>query len=730
MSRYTNPHIVKLLRRLSIYLSLGIIVIGLSVLTGWLFNITLLKGISSDYIPTKPNTAITFIFCGMALLLQHNKPSKQSISLTILGKCIAIVITLYSAFTLSEYITGYDFSIDQLFIRELPSYYVVFAPGRPSPITTINFLLIGTCLLLIDIKPMNLIVQIIAAVIGTIGLLVVTGLTYNTSLYTSSQLIPYIYASIQASICFILFSLSFLFMRCSKGFMVIFISDTSGGAVARRLIPVVVVIPFIFSYFRILGERHGLFDIVTGIALISILITAIYIFLIIVTSTLLMRADIKRKMTDEKLHKSYADIEDLYNNAPCGYHSLDENGVFIHINSTELQWLKYTYNEVIGKKFTDFLTPDSINTFHESFPRFIKRGHVENIEYELVRKDGSIIHVLLNSTAVKNKEDEFVMSRSTLYDITDRKRTEQALRESEERFHKAMDTAPIGMAIIAIDGKFIQVNQSLCQILGYSKNELENMNFNAITNHADSADDQDKRNQLLQGSINSYHIEKRYSRKNGGQIWIQLTVSLLRDSVTNSPLYFITQIEDITERKFSLEKIRQLAYHDTLTNLPNRRLLLDHLHHDIAMAQRHQHTLAVMFLDLDKFKLINDSLGHDVGDELLKAVALRLSSLLRKEDTVARLSGDEFVIILTELVDAHDASIVATKILNVMKNRFLIHGHDFTIGVSIGIAIYPRDGASPMVLIKKADSAMYASKESGRNQFKYYQMIEKGNQHQ
>jgi len=721
VSKHSNSPIARRLRLTSITLSIGMIVIGISVIVGWLFDITFLKSVSSSYIPTKPNSAIAFIISSMALLLQYSQPDEQPLSMTITGKLIGAMLTIFALLTLIEHVSGYNFAIDQIFIQETSSYQIAFAPGRPTPFTTLIFMMIGLTLIMLDLRGLNFLVQILASLIGVAGLMVITGLTYNTSLYANSQLIPYIYASIQTSICFILFSLALLFMRCTEGFMVLFISDTSGGIVARRLIPIVVIIPLIFSYFRIAGEQHGLFDIVTGIALISILITAIYIFLIILTSTMLMRMDIKRKLTDEKLRKSYSEIEDLYNNAPCGYHSIDENAVFIHINSTELQWLGYSYDEVIGKKFTDFLTPNSLDHFHKNFRRFLKRGHVENIEFELVRKDGSIIYVLLNSTAIKNHEGKFIMSRSTLYDITDRKRTEQALRESEDRFHKAMDTAPIGMAIVSLKGVFIEVNQSLCQILGYSKDELEKMKFQDISNPEDLALDLEMRNLLIRGSIPSYHFEKRYMRKNGKPIWVQMTVSLLRDSVNNQPLYFITQIEDISERKVSEEKIRELAYHDTLTNLPNRRLLLDRLHHDISMARRHHHILAVMFLDLDKFKVINDRLGHDVGDELLKAVAIRLSSILRKEDTVARLSGDEFVIVLTELTNPDDASIVANKILHTIGNHFLIHGHDFSIGVSIGISIYPRDGLTAMALIKNADSAMYASKESGRNRFRYYQ---------
>jgi PAS domain S-box-containing protein len=153
----------------------------------------------------------------------------------------------------------------------------------------------------------------------------------------------------------------------------------------------------------------------------------------------------ERKQAEEALRKSSEEIHDLYNNAPCGYHSIDENGTFVRINDTELKWLGYTRDEVIGKKkFSDFLTAESIRTFQENFLLFKERGWLRELEFQLIRKDGTTLPVLLNATAIRDAAGRFVMSRSTLFDISDRKRTEEALRESEERFHQAFENAAIG----------------------------------------------------------------------------------------------------------------------------------------------------------------------------------------------------------------------------------------------------------------------------------------------
>lgn len=428
----------------------------------------------------------------------------------------------------------------------------------------------------------------------------------------------------------------------------------------------------------------------------------------------------ERKKAEDEIRRAATEIEDLYNRAPCGYHSLDANGVIVRINDTELQWLGYARDEVVEKlKFSDLVTSASLRTFQRNFPQFLERGWVQDLEFDLVRKDGSVFTALLNATAIYDASGHYLMSRSTLFDITERKLMEKTLQESEERFRGILEHAPIGMATVSLSGKFLQANRALCEIVGYSKEELEGLTFQAIT-HPDDLDlDLANAQRLLNGEIQSYQMEKRYIRKNGEVVWIQLTGSILRSG--EAPRYFIAQIEDITERKRSQEQIRQLAYYDTLTNLPNRRLLLDRMHHALSQAKHHGRSMAIMFLDLDHFKQINDTLGHDVGDELLKVVAKRLSTCIRSGDTVSRQGGDEFVIILEEVAHSQDAALVAEKTIKTLSEPVIVREHELHITTSIGIAIYPVNGTDDVLeLMKKADMAMYSAKEAGRNQFRFY----------
>ncbi len=308
--------------------------------------------------------------------------------------------------------------------------------------------------------------------------------------------------------------------------------------------------------------------------------------------------------------------------------------------------------------------------------------------------------------------------------VKERNEAYEIVRDSEKRFRNILENAPIGMAVVSLEGHFTLVNHALCSIVGYEKAELEALSFQEITHPDDLSADFSNIQRLLNETATSYQLEKRYLRKNGDIVWVQLTRFVQRDS-GGSPLYFIVQIEDISERLRNQEQIKQLAYFDALTNLPNRRLLMDRLNHALAQAKRFKRSMAVMYLDLDNFKQINDTLGHDYGDELLKVVAERLLTCVRSVDTVCRQGGDEFIIALGEIANPQDSTIVAEKIIKVINQPVHIKGSMLQVTTSIGIAVYPGNSAAEAIeLMKKADLAMYEVKKRGRNGFSVYQTSE------
>ncbi|WP_251827729.1 GGDEF domain-containing response regulator [Methylovulum psychrotolerans] len=306
-------------------------------------------------------------------------------------------------------------------------------------------------------------------------------------------------------------------------------------------------------------------------------------------------------------------------------------------------------------------------------------------------------------------------------DITERRQIENLLRESEERFHSAFELAAIGMALVAVDGGFLQVNGSLCKIFGYSEEELLNADLQMLTRD----DDYHKTlvqhlRQLLSDALPSFQIEVECYHKNvGKRIWNLLSASLVRNAA-NDAQYFIVQIQDITDRKHAEQQLIYIANHDPLTGLLNRSQFHNHLTQTLASAQRYGTKVALMFLDLDRFKLINDTLGHRLGDLLLQEVSNRLKATVRPNDILARLGGDEFIMLLSNIHLIDDIARIAQRTIETLTQPFTIEGNDIVVTASIGISVYPEDGNDSQNLLMNADAAMYLAKERGKNNYQFY----------
>jgi diguanylate cyclase (GGDEF)-like protein/PAS domain S-box-containing protein len=292
------------------------------------------------------------------------------------------------------------------------------------------------------------------------------------------------------------------------------------------------------------------------------------------------------------------------------------------------------------------------------------------------------------------------------------------LAESETSFRSAFDSAAIGMAIVSLEGKWLKVNQSLCQILGYTEEELLKIDFQTITYPDDLELDLSYVRQLLTGEISSYHMEKRYIKKNNSVIWILLSGSLVRNT-KNKPLYFIAQIQNIDAQKKAEQELIYVAHHDILTGLANRKQLEASFALALSYAKRHHNQIAVLFMDLDYFKKINDTLGHDIGDRLLIEIGSRLKTIIRSTDILIRQGGDEFILALTELNEADEVIKIAKKILITVAKPLKIKSHKISTTISIGISIYPKDGQDLSMLIKQADKALYIVKTEGKNNFRF-----------
>jgi diguanylate cyclase (GGDEF)-like protein/PAS domain S-box-containing protein len=290
---------------------------------------------------------------------------------------------------------------------------------------------------------------------------------------------------------------------------------------------------------------------------------------------------------------------------------------------------------------------------------------------------------------------------------------EEALLRESARFRTAFEDAPIGMALVAQEGRFLRVNRSLCDITGYDENELLRLDFQQIT-HADDVDrDVEQARRLLAGELRRYQMEKRYRRRDGRIVWVMLSVSLVRDC-GRTP-YFLAQIEDIDERKQAERQLRRLADHDPLTGLLNRRRFNEELEREAARARRQGGAGALLVVDLDRFKLVNDSHGHRAGDSILRAVGRTLEDRLRSSDLAFRIGGDEFAVIAPGCGNEPDARAFATDVAEAIRSG-TIAATAIRVTASIGVALIGAAAGSGDDVFAAADDAMYAAKRRGPDQ--------------
>ncbi len=458
---------------------------------------------------------------------------------------------------------------------------------------------------------------------------------------------------------------------------------------------------------------------------IGVLFTALMTLLTWALSTSRERAEVRAEVMNQELSETEFRWKSALSGA--GHGVWDWNNVTNEVNfNTEWKSMLGFADDEIRNDFSEWerlVHPDDRPRAEAAIADFVSgKSKTYSVEHRMKTRDDQWRWILTRGAIVSWTEDgKPARTIGTHTDIDRLKTLELALSESDQRFRGSFESAAVGMALVGLAGEWLEVNQAVLDMLQYEEDELLKLTFQDITHPDDLELDLEHLEALTAGKIPSYQMEKRYFCKDGSVIWIVLSASMVTDG-QGLPLHYVAQIENITERRKLEKRVAYQATHDELTALPNRRLLQERLNHTLALSRRHKRSFALMFIDVDHFKQVNDEYGHDVGDDLLKWIADKLGAVVRNSDTLARQGGDEFVLLLSEISAPEDAALVARKVFSAIREEFDSDLLQLKVSLSVGIAIY--DPVSPDTaedLLRKADTALYQVKRSGRNDFRLYQ---------
>ena len=420
---------------------------------------------------------------------------------------------------------------------------------------------------------------------------------------------------------------------------------------------------------------------------------------------------------------------------PLAYFDADTRR-FSFVNQAYLEGVRLPRNAVIGHTISNVLGEETA-AYLEPYIREAREGRRTSYERLRPAADGTMRWIRGELVPDYDHDRKFKGIYLVVHDIHDMKMAQEALNAREAAIQHAnwmltshIENTPMAVMEWNNELKLIRWSQRAEAVFGWAADEVLDSEMKDL--HIVFSEDAPKVDilvqSLLRGERTSTTSMHRNLRKDGATIWCEWHTSALRGD-DGRLLSLLSFAQDVSDRVDAQEKLEQMATHDALTGLPNRVLLQLHLAQTLDRARHRHRQIAVLFIDLDRFKNVNDSLGHRMGDELLRMIGRRLAQALRKDDFLARLGGDEFTVLLEDIDDADDAAQVARKLLDVIQQPYWVHGHTVHISASIGVAIFPDDGDDADTLLKNADVAMYRAKEAGKNVYQFF-AVEMGKQQQ
>jgi diguanylate cyclase (GGDEF)-like protein/PAS domain S-box-containing protein len=420
------------------------------------------------------------------------------------------------------------------------------------------------------------------------------------------------------------------------------------------------------------------------------------------------------EVPDKGIESSYSQFLAQF---PDSFQIFDWEGKFVDVTINFCKYLEYSKQEIIGKTLKDFMGEDDHEQLAEAFEDLKKRKSIVNFETLIKTKSGEDLWLMWIAIPLVDSKTIIAIDR----DITIQRDISYEFILQQQKYKAIFDNIPMGLAITDDKGRIIETNKTAREYFDINDGERFNrtLNLRRYTMIQPNGNKVTARKSSLMRALRDKQVIRNLEMgviKNASTQWFEILATPLPLEGFGLAVAFI----DITKRKQAEEKITHMAFFDQLTNLPNRNSLIDKLFPMFEEARRHGNLVGVLVLDLDNFKVFNDSRGHDFGDKILKLVAYRITESIRNYDLISRQGGDEYTIILPDLTDEKEAAIVAESILDAMEHPFQIDGEKIFVKVSIGIAIYPNDGKDASSLLKNADTALNLAKQKGKNCYMFF----------
>lgn len=405
---------------------------------------------------------------------------------------------------------------------------------------------------------------------------------------------------------------------------------------------------------------------------------------------------------------------DIYDFAPLAYFTFDAHGSILELNLAGAALLGKDRLSLLGTSFVNFIARHERNEFLSYVRSCLSGEGKANVEFELELQDGKAIKVQTVRVVTKFARGYIDACRIAFQDVTERQMAELKLRLTS----KILENTQEGIMLTDAQTRIVAVNPSFLKTTGYESDEIIGYTPSILKSGYHDEEFYDEMNEAFK-TQDGWEGEIWNKRKNGEiyKEWVNIRVLRRNDGEVDC---YIGIFSDVSNQEEIKQRLKELAYYDELTGLANRNLLYDRLQLELVQSKRVGSLMAVLFLDLDHFKDINDEHGHGAGDYVLKEAAERLSYCVREGDTLSRLGGDEFVAILRNLEDAEVPAIIAARMVKVLEKPFLFDNDELHVTTSVGISVAPNDGDEVSVLLKNADTAMYCAKGLGRSNYQYY----------